>query len=150
MILPVFFVIGGRVVPCLLNKVILIGRLVREPELRYTPTEGTAVANFTLAVNRPFNNKRGEKETDFIRIIVWEKQAENCASYLGKGSLVAVEGRLQIRAYEDREGVKRTAAEVVARNVIFLESRRSAAEERSGYDHPPMDELDIGDDDVPF
>ncbi|MEW5919515.1 MAG: single-stranded DNA-binding protein [Bacillota bacterium] len=134
----------------MLNKVVLIGRLVRDPELRYTPAEGIAVANFTIAVNRPFNNKKGEKEADFIRIVVWEKQAENSASYLGKGSLVAVEGRLQIRSYEDREGIKRTAVEVVARNVVFLESRRGAAESRSGYDNTAIDELDIGDEDVPF
>lgn len=134
----------------MLNKIILIGRLVRDPELRYTPAEGTAVANFTIAVDRPFNNKKGEKEADFMRIVVWDKKAENCATYLAKGRLVAVEGRLQIRSYDDREGIKRTAVEVVAQNVIFLEGRRTTSESRPGYDGTANDELDIGDEDVPF
>lgn len=134
----------------LLNKVVLIGRLVRDPELRYTQNEGVPVANFSIAVDRPFSNQKGEKETDFIRIVAWKKQAENCASYLSKGRLVAVEGRLQIRSYEDREGNKRTAAEVVARNVVFLESRRAAEESESGYDSQASDDLGIGDEDVPF
>ena len=134
----------------MLNKVILIGRLVRDPELRYTPAEGVPVANFTIAVDRSFSNQKGEKEADFIRIVAWKKQAENCASYLGKGRLVAVEGRLQIRSYEDREGNKRIAAEVVARNVVFLESRRTAEGSESGYDGQAAEELDIRDEDVPF
>ncbi len=136
----------------MLNKVVLIGRLVRDPELRYTQNEGVPVANFTIAVGRSFGSQKGEKDADFIRIVVWEKQAENCASYLGKGRLVAVEGRLQIRSYEDREGIKRIAAEVVARNVVFLESRRAAEESESegGFDGQTSDEPDIGDEDVPF
>lgn len=135
----------------MLNNVVLIGRLVRDPELRYTSTEGSAVANFTIAVDRPFAPKEGkEKEADFIRIVAWNKQAENCASYLNKGSLVGVEGRLQIRSYEDREGIKRIAAEVVARRVSFLESRRAASENAGAGDSQGMDELDIRDEDVPF
>ena len=98
----------------MLNKVILIGRLVRDPELRYTPAEGVAVTNFTLAVDRPFTNQRGERETDFIKIVAWRKLAETCANNLSKGRLVAVDGHLQIRSYEDREGIKRIAADVVA------------------------------------
>lgn len=104
----------------MLNKIILIGRLTRDPELRYTPN-GVAVAKFTLATDRPFTNKQGEREADFIDIVVWQKQAENCANFLGKGRLVAVEGRLQIRSYEDNQGNKRKAAEVVAENVRFLD-----------------------------
>ncbi len=134
----------------MLNKVVLIGRLVRDPELRYTQNEGVPVANFTMAVDRPFSNQKGEKEADFVRIVAWKKQAETCSSYLVKGSLVAVEGRLQIRSYEDREGIKRIAAEVVARNVVFLESRRAAEESGSGYDGQTSDEISIGDEDVPF
>jgi single-strand DNA-binding protein len=103
-----------------MNTVILIGRLTRDPELRYT-NSGHAVANFTLAVDRPFSK---EKETDFIPIIVWQKQAENCAEYLLKGSQVAVEGRLQVRGYEDKQGNKRTATEVVASSVQFLDTRK--------------------------
>ena len=103
-----------------MNTVILIGRLTRDPELRYT-NSGHAVANFTLAVDRPFSK---EKETDFIPIIVWQKQAEICAEYLLKGSQVAVEGRLQVRGYEDKQGNKRSATEVVASSVQFLDTRK--------------------------
>lgn len=103
-----------------MNHIVLIGRTTREVELRYTPN-GVAVANFDLAVDRPVKNAQGEKETDFIRIITWQKTAENCANYLKKGRLVAVEGRLQIRAYETQDGQKRRVAEVVASFVKFLE-----------------------------
>ena len=86
----------------MLNRVVLIGRLTRDPELRYTPN-GIAVASFTLAVNRPWLNQQGEREADFIPIVVWRKQAENCANYINKGSLVAVDGRMQVRTYETKE-----------------------------------------------
>ena len=102
-----------------LNRVLFIGRLTREPELRYTP-DGTPVANFTIAVNRSFANQKGEREADFIPIVVWRKQAEQCAEYLSKGSEVVVDGRLQIRSYEDRDGIKRKKSEVVAWSVQFL------------------------------
>ena len=104
----------------MLNTIILIGRLVRDPEIRHTQN-GTAVGNFTLAVDRPFTNQAGEKETDFIDIVVWKKQAETCEKHLEKGRLVAVEGRLQIRNWEDKEGNKRKSAEVVADQVRFLD-----------------------------
>lgn len=104
----------------MLNRVILIGRLTRDPELRYT-TNGIAMANFTLAVDRPFTNQQGEREADFIRIATWRKLAEVCAQNLGKGRLVAVDGRLQVRSYEDQNGVKRQIAEVVADTVRFLD-----------------------------
>lgn len=100
----------------MLNRVILIGRLTRDPELKYTPS-GVAVCNFTLAVNRKFNRD----DTDFIDIVVWRGLAENCANYLNKGRLAAVEGRLQIRSYETQEGQKRKVAEVVADDVRFLD-----------------------------
>jgi single-strand DNA-binding protein len=129
----------------MLNRVVLIGRLTQDPELRYTPTSGVAVASFTLAVNRMVR-QQGQQEADFIPIVVWRTQAENCAKYLGKGSLVAVEGRLQIRKYEDREGQRRTAAEVVAERVQFLDTRNK----RSESEPPPFDDAMIGDDDVPF
>lgn len=102
-----------------LNRVLLIGRLTREPELRYTP-DGTPVANFTIAVNRSFTNQQGEREADFIPVVVWRKQAEQCAEYLSRGSEVVVDGRLQIRSYEDRDGIKRKRSEVVAWRVQFL------------------------------
>ena len=104
----------------MLNKIILIGRLTADPELRYTGN-GTAVTNFDLAVERSFKNQDGENETDFIKITVWRKQAEICANNLGKGRLVAVEGRLQMSGYETDEGYNRKVAEVVANNVRFLD-----------------------------
>ena len=104
----------------MLNKIILIGRLTRDPELRYT-TNGIAVAKMNLAVDRPQFNRDKEKETDFIDIVVWQKQAENCANNLGKGRLIAVEGRLQIRSYDDNQGVRRRVAEVVAESIRFLD-----------------------------
>ncbi len=102
------------------NKVILVGRLTRDPELRYTAGEGVAVVNFGLAVERPFTNKNGERDVDFLNIVVWRRQAENCANYLSKGSLVALDGRIQSRSYEDKEGKRRNFVEVVAENVKFL------------------------------
>jgi single-strand DNA-binding protein len=104
----------------MMNKVILIGRLTRDPELRYTTT-GKAVANFGLAVDRQFKNANGEREADFINIVVWGKIAEVCANNLGKGRLVAIDGRLQIRNYEDNNGNKRYVSEVVANEVRFLD-----------------------------
>ncbi|HZK42883.1 MAG TPA: single-stranded DNA-binding protein [Syntrophomonadaceae bacterium] len=104
----------------MLNRVILIGRLTRDPELKYTPN-GTAVCNFTLAVNRKFNRD----EADFIDIVTWRGLAENCANYLGKGRLAAVEGRLQIRSYENKEGQRRWVTEVVADDVRFLDRASS-------------------------
>ncbi len=108
------------------NKVILIGRLTRDPQMRYI-SSGQAVTNFSLAVERPFTNQLGEKEVDFIDIVTWRKLAETCADYLVKGQLVAVEGRLQVRQYEvqsgESQGQRRTVYEVVAENVRFLEWR---------------------------
>lgn len=107
-----------------MNKVFLIGRLTRDPELRYTGSN-TAVASFTLAVNRNFTNQAGEREADFINIVVWRKQAENVKNYLSQGSQVAVDGRIQTRSYDDNEGNKRYVTEVVADNVEFLGSKNS-------------------------
>jgi len=132
----------------LLNRVILIGRLTRDPELKYIPS-GTPVASFTLAVDRPFLNKDGERETDFIPIVVWRKQAENCANYLGKGSLVAVDGRMQVRSYE-QDGQRRYVTEVVADSVRFLDRRGdpSARTVDSGFEQYGTDAGP--DDDIPF
>ena len=104
----------------MLNRIILIGRLTADPELRYTAS-GTPVAQFTLAVDRQRSNQQGEKETDFINIVVWQKQAELVAQYLHKGRLAAVDGRLQIRSYENKEGQRVRVAEVVAESVRFLD-----------------------------
>ena len=107
-----------------MNKVVLIGRLTRDPELRYTGSN-TPVATFSLAVNRNFQNQNGEREADFINIVVWRKQAENVKNFLTQGSQVAVEGRIQTRTYDDQNGQKRYITEVVADNVEFLGSRNS-------------------------
>ena len=126
----------------MLNNVVLAGRLTRDVESRQTGS-GVTVATFSLAVDRPFTNQDGERETDFISVVVWRKQAENCAKYIGKGSLVAVTGRLQIRSYEDKEGVKRKVSEVVADNVRFLDSKKSDPVEQ-------MADREIGNDETPF
>lgn len=107
-----------------MNKVFLIGRLVRDPELRYT-SSNIPVASFSLAVNRNFTNQSGEREADFINIVVWRKQAENCKNYINQGSQVAIDGRLQTRSYEDQTGQKRYVTEVVADNVQFLDTKAS-------------------------
>ncbi|TDX51795.1 single-stranded DNA-binding protein [Orenia marismortui] len=104
----------------MLNKVILIGRLGADPELRYTPN-GTAVCNFSLAVERDYTNQQGERDVDWVDIVVWRKQAETCANHLEKGRLVAVEGRLQVRYYETNEGQRRKVTEIVANSVRFLD-----------------------------
>lgn len=139
----------------MLNKIILIGRLTRDPELRYT-ANGIAVATFTLAVDRPYQNQQGQRETDFIRIVVWQKLAEICANNLGKGRLVAVEGRLQVRSYDTPEGQKRQISEVVAENVRFLDwpkdGNRSQGAPSSGggeTDDPFGSGFDFPDD-LPF
>lgn len=104
-----------------LNKVILIGRVTRDPELRYTPT-GKPVATFTVAVNR-FRGQNGEQETDFIDCVVWQQSAEFAAKYATKGRLVCVDGRLQVRSYETQEGQKRKAYEVVANDLRLLDRK---------------------------
>ncbi len=116
-----------------LNKVMLIGNLTRDPELRYVPS-GTAVANFSLAVNRMYTAQSGEKkkETCFTRVVVWGRMAEICGEYLAKGSSVFVEGRLQSRSWDTPEGQKRSTIEVVANNVQFLDRLRGKTKSTSG------------------
>ncbi|MFD0698507.1 single-stranded DNA-binding protein [Paenibacillus sp. GCM10027628] len=160
----------------MLNRVILIGRLTRDPELRYTPA-GVAVTQFTLAVDRPFTNSQSrEREADFINIVTWRQLAETCANYLRKGRLTAVEGRIQVRNYDNNEGKKVYVTEIVADNVRFLESNNSGnREEGAGSSNanasyggggggnryggsreqqdPFVDDgkpIDISDDDLPF
>ncbi len=132
----------------MINTVILIGRLTRDPELRYTTNAGAALTTFTLAVDRPFTNQQGEREADFIRIVTWRKLAENCANYLGKGRLVAVDGRLQVRNYENSEGERRIIAEVVASNVQFLERGDSTA--NKGDTASDFVGEEVTEEDVPF
>lgn len=111
----------------MLNRIELIGRLTRDPELRYV-ANGHAMAQFTIAVNRDFKNAAGEREADFIRCVAWRKLAEQVGQYCGKGRLVAVEGRLQTRNYELPDGSRRTLTEVIGDRVWFLDSRRPEAE----------------------
>ncbi|ASA24979.1 single-stranded DNA-binding protein [Paenibacillus donghaensis] len=108
----------------MLNRIILIGRLTRDPELRYTPA-GVAVTQFTLAVDRNFTGQNGEREADFIPVVTWRQLAETCANYLRKGRLTAVEGRIQVRNYENNEGKRVYVTEVIADNVRFLESTQN-------------------------
>lgn len=145
----------------MLNRVILIGRLTRDPELRYTPA-GVAVTQFTLAVDRPFTSGSGEREADFIPVVTWRQLAETCANYLRKGRLTAVEGRIQVRNYENNDGKRVYVTEVIADNVRFLESNREGGqqlerqEERpaprtsDGPFHDDGKPIDISDDDLPF
>lgn len=133
-----------------LNRVVLIGNLTRDPELRYTPS-GIPVVSFTVAVNRPLLNQEKERETDFIPVVAWRKQAERCSEYLTKGSQVAVDGRIQVRSYEDRNGIRRKATEVIAWRVEFLQRlKRSpeAEEPLPGEEENEIDSISISGEDT--
>ena len=138
----------------MVNKVILIGNLGADPELRYT-SGGTPVADLRLATSRKWTDKGGQQQEDtqWHRVVVWSKQAETCKEYLSKGRQVYVEGRLQTRQWEDRDGNKRWTTEVVAENVRFLGGGRGGG--GGGYDGPPPPDdrdapTEMGDDDIPF
>ena len=150
----------------MLNKIILMGRLTRDPELRRTQS-GTAVTSFSLAVDRDFKSQGGEKETDFIDIVAWRNTAEFVSKYFTKGRMAVVEGRLQIRDWTDRDGGKRRSAEVIAENVYFGDSKREGGSDYgsapaysapySGYAAPAApgghsDFAEIGEEDgeLPF
>ena len=113
-----------------MNKVILIGRLARDPEMRTTPS-GVATTSFTIAVQRNYANAQGDREADFISCVAWRKQAENIAKYCSKGSQVAVEGRIQTRNYDAQDGTKSYVTEVIADNVSFLGGRSTSSESSS-------------------
>ena len=129
-----------------MNKCVLIGRLTKDLDLRYTQS-GTAVAQFTLAVDRQFSK---EKETDFIPVVAWGKTAENCANYIGKGSLVAVGGRIQVRTYEAKDGGKRWVTEVVAGAVHFLDKRGERATDTNVGGNEIGHEVEFSEDQIPF
>jgi single-strand DNA-binding protein len=148
-----------------LNRTILVGRLTKDPDLRYT-ANGVPVATFTLAVNRPFQKENGEKEADFINIVVWRKPAENVANFLKKGSLAGVDGRIQTRNYEGQDGKRVYITEVIAESVQFLESKNKS-NYQTPMDAPPErgnnstgyasnngqfngEQIDINADDLPF
>ena len=105
-----------------LNRVVLVGRLTKDVDLRYTP-DGNAVANFTIAANRPFKNQQGKQEADFINCVTWRKQAENLANYQKKGNMIGVDGRIQTRSFEGQDGKMVYITEVLAENIQFLEPR---------------------------
>ena len=137
-----------------MNRVMLIGRLTAKPELRYTGSN-LPYARFSVAVNRTYNNAQGQRETDFINVVVWRKQAENVCNFLDKGSLVSVEGRIQTGSYDDKDGNKRYTMEVVADSVQFLETRAQAQSrsqvnnEPSPYDYQNVtspNSVDVADD----
>ncbi len=149
-----------------MNKVILIGRLSQDPEMRTTPN-GVATTTFSVAVSRNFTNQNGERETDFFRCVAWRKQAENIARYCHKGTQVAVEGRLQTNNYEAQDGTRRYSTDIVCDNVSFLGSRGDSANQNSSApqnmendvevneaSEDPFkdfgDEVTLTDDDLPF
>lgn len=125
----------------MLNRIVLIGRLTKDPELR-TSKNGTPVCIFTLAVNRSYKNSAGEQEADFIPVVVWRKLAETCAQYLAKGKLAAIDGRLQLRDYETNDGTKRNIAEVIAENIRFLSPKDQNAQYTEAVDGEYMDPID--------
>lgn len=137
-----------------MNKSVLIGNLTRDPELKTTAATGVSVCNFTIAVSRRFKNAQGEKETDFIPIVVWRATAELCAKYLRKGSQVAVVGAIQTRNYEAQDGSRRYVTEIVADEVQFIGKPADRHEDGGSYEPPadstvppPMSDID---EDLPF
>lgn len=123
-----------------MNKAILIGRLTKDPELRTTPT-GRNVCQFSVAVSRNFTNANGEREADFINCVVWDKQAENLVKYQKKGNQIAVEGRIQTRNYDDKDGKKVYVTEILASNISFLDSKGTGATGNTSFNNlpePPM------------
>ncbi|MEN3088811.1 MAG: single-stranded DNA-binding protein [Staphylococcus pseudoxylosus] len=149
----------------MINRVVLVGRLTKDPEFRTTPSD-VNIANFTLAVNRTFTNAQGEREADFINVVVFRKQAENVNNYLFKGHLAGVDGRMQSRSYENKEGQRVFVTEVVADSVQFLEPKNNGQannvskgqqtgtnNQRASNDNPFAKNngpIDIKDDDLPF
>lgn len=159
----------------MLNRVVLVGRMTRDPELRRT-ANGTPVASFTLAMNRNFSSQNGERQADFIPCVVWNKAAENTAKYCSKGSLVGVDGRLQSRSYQNQDGRRVSVIEVICDSVQFLETRAMSSQRTTMMDQMPqtsnqfddssfydvrnndmqkdfdnsMDTYDIMDDDIQF
>ncbi|HEM3674604.1 TPA: single-stranded DNA-binding protein [Streptococcus suis] len=132
----------------MINNVVLVGRMTRDAELRYTPSN-QAVATFTLAVNRNFKNQDGEREADFVNCVIWRQQAENLANWAKKGALIGITGRIQTRSYDNQQGQRVYITEVVAESFQLLESRgqQSNSQDGSFGNSSPMD---IKDEDMPF
>lgn len=142
----------------MINRVVLVGRLTKDVELRYT-TSGAAVGSFSLAVNRQFTSATGERETDFINAIIWRKPAETLAQFTHKGSLIGIDGRLQTRNYEDKQGKRVYVTEVVVDNFLLLEPRQGGQAPQQVQQAPTMNQnanpfggsdVNIKDDDLPF
>ncbi|MDG6161791.1 single-stranded DNA-binding protein [Lactococcus formosensis] len=138
----------------MINNVVLVGRVVRDPELRYTP-QNTAVATFTLAVNRRFKNARGEREADLINCVIWRQPAENLANWAKKGTLVGITGSIQVRNYENKEGQRVYVTEVLADNFQMIERNSNKTEKgktKSNQDKDPFagSPMEVSDDDLPF
>lgn len=142
----------------MLNNVSLVGRLTKDAELKYTPSN-QAVATFTLAVNRNYKSQNGEREADFINCVIWRQQAENLANWCKKGALIGITGRIQTRSYENQQGQRVYVTEVVAEQFQLLESRKDRETGQSqGYGQPDFSRqtaantspMDISDDDLPF
>ncbi|MDO4178990.1 MAG: single-stranded DNA-binding protein [Phascolarctobacterium sp.] len=139
-----------------MNKIILLGRLVRDPEVRYTQT-GKVVCQFTLAVDRPYSNQDGQREADFIPVVLWGKPAETCGNSVTKGQRVLVEGRVQTRSYDAKDGSKRYVTEVIASNFEFIErkadSQGAPARSSSAPTNGGMETFGSAvpfDEDIPF
>ncbi|HEL2684107.1 TPA: single-stranded DNA-binding protein [Streptococcus suis] len=132
----------------MINNVVLVGRMTRDAELRYTPSN-QAVATFTLAVNRNFKNQDGEREADFVNCVIWRQQAENLANWAKKGALIGITGRIQTRSYDNQQGQRVYVTEVVAESFQLLESRgqQSNSQDGTSGNSSPMD---IQDEDLPF
>nr|DAX69549.1 MAG TPA: Single strand binding protein [Caudoviricetes sp.] len=138
----------------MINNVVLVGRLVRDPELRYTPSN-QAAATFSLAVNRNFKSQNGEREADFINCVIWRQQAENLANWAKKGALIGITGRIQTRNYENQQGQRVYVTEVVADSFQLLESRKDReAGQSQGYSQPDFsrqaEPFNIEESDLPF
>ena len=138
----------------MINNVTLVGRLTRDPELRYTPSN-IAITTFNMAVNRNFKNQDGNREADFINCMIWRQQAENFANWVKKGNLVGITGRIQTRSYENQQGQRVYVTEVVADTFQLLEKRDNSANQSNIEDQMPAsfgatNPLDISDDDMPF
>lgn len=138
----------------MINNVTIVGRLTRDPELRYTPSN-IAITTFNLAVNRNFKNQAGDREADFINCMIWRQQAENFANWVKKGNLVGITGRIQTRSYDNQQGQRVYVTEVVADTFQLLEKRDNSANQANIEDQMPAifgatNPLDISDDDMPF
>ena len=130
-----------------MNKVVLLGRLTKDPDVKYTQT-GKVVTQFTLAVDRPFTNQEGQREADFIPVVIWGKIAELCGNSLTKGQRALVDGRLQIRSYDAKDGTKRWVTEIIANSVEFIERKADAAV--SAGDKVAKSEMEVFGTAVPF